>query len=37
MQNSRALEIGVGMFVAGGLAALFMLAMQVSNLSKLFN
>ena len=33
MQNSRALEIGVGMFVAGGLAALFMLAMQVSNLS----
>jgi phospholipid/cholesterol/gamma-HCH transport system substrate-binding protein len=33
MQNSRALEIGVGLFVAGGLAALFMLAMQVSNLS----
>ena len=33
MQNSRAVEIGVGMFVAGGLAALFMLAMQVSNLS----
>ena len=33
MQNSRALEIAVGMFVAGGLAALFMLAMQVSNLS----
>ena len=33
MQNSRTMEIGVGMFVAGGLAALFMLAMQVSNLS----
>jgi len=33
MQNSRLMEIGVGLFVAGGLAALFMLAMQVSNLS----
>jgi phospholipid/cholesterol/gamma-HCH transport system substrate-binding protein len=33
MQNSRAIEIGVGVFIAGGLAALFMLAMQVSNLS----
>ena len=33
MQNSRTVEIGVGLFVAGGLAALFMLAMQVSNLS----
>jgi phospholipid/cholesterol/gamma-HCH transport system substrate-binding protein len=33
MQNSRSMEIGVGLFVAGGLAALFMLAMQVSNLS----
>jgi phospholipid/cholesterol/gamma-HCH transport system substrate-binding protein len=33
MQNSRAMEIAVGLFVAGGLAALFMLAMQVSNLS----
>ena len=33
MQNSRSIEIGVGLFVAGGLAALFMLAMQVSNLS----
>ena len=33
MQDSRAMEIGVGVFVAGGLAALFMLAMQVSNLS----
>jgi len=27
------MEIAVGLFVAGGLAALFMLAMQVSNLS----
>jgi phospholipid/cholesterol/gamma-HCH transport system substrate-binding protein len=33
MQNTRAMEIWVGLFVAGGLAALFMLAMQVSNLS----
>jgi phospholipid/cholesterol/gamma-HCH transport system substrate-binding protein len=33
MQNSRSMEITVGLFVAGGLAALFMLAMQVSNLS----
>ena len=33
MQNSRSMEIAVGLFVAGGLAALFMLAMQVSNLS----
>jgi phospholipid/cholesterol/gamma-HCH transport system substrate-binding protein len=33
MQNTRTMEIGVGLFVAGGLAALFMLAMQVSNLS----
>jgi phospholipid/cholesterol/gamma-HCH transport system substrate-binding protein len=33
MENSRAVEIGVGLFVAGGMAALFMLAMQVSNLS----
>jgi phospholipid/cholesterol/gamma-HCH transport system substrate-binding protein len=33
MYNSRAVEIGVGLFVAAGLAALFMLAMQVSNLS----
>ena len=31
--NSRMVEIGVGLFVALGLAALFMLAMQVSNLS----
>lgn len=31
--NSRLVEIWVGIFVAAGLAALFMLAMQVSNLS----
>jgi phospholipid/cholesterol/gamma-HCH transport system substrate-binding protein len=31
--NSRALEIAVGVFVAAGIAALFMLAMKVSNLS----
>ena len=30
--NNRAIEIGVGLFVAAGIAALFMLAMQVSNL-----
>lgn len=33
MFHSRNVEIWVGIFVAGGLAALFMLAMQVSNLS----
>ncbi len=33
MMHSRSVEIWVGLFVAGGLAALFMLAMQVSNLS----
>lgn len=33
MVQSRAIEIWVGIFVAAGLAALFMLAMQVSNLS----
>jgi phospholipid/cholesterol/gamma-HCH transport system substrate-binding protein len=33
MGNSRVLEIVVGMFVALGIAALFMLAMKVSNLS----
>jgi phospholipid/cholesterol/gamma-HCH transport system substrate-binding protein len=33
MQNTRSMEIAVGLFVAGGLVALFMLAMQVSNLS----
>jgi len=31
--NNRMIEIGVGLFVAAGIAALFMLAMQVSNLS----
>ena len=31
--NTRTVEIGVGLFVAVGIAALFMLAMQVSNLS----
>lgn len=31
--NVRTIEISVGLFVALGLAALFMLAMQVSNLS----
>ncbi|MCW9023588.1 MAG: outer membrane lipid asymmetry maintenance protein MlaD [Gammaproteobacteria bacterium] len=31
--TTRTTEIWVGLFVAGGLAALFMLAMQVSNLS----
>lgn len=33
MMHSRTVEIWVGLFVAAGLAALFMLAMQVSNLS----
>lgn len=33
MQQSRIVEIWVGVFVAAGLAALFMLAMQVSNLN----
>ncbi len=32
MVNSRTLELGVGLFVALGLGALFVLAMQVSNL-----
>jgi phospholipid/cholesterol/gamma-HCH transport system substrate-binding protein len=31
--NTRTVEIGVGVFVALGVAALFMLAMQASNLS----
>ena len=31
--QSRAVEIVVGLFIAAGLAALFMLAMKVSNLS----
>jgi phospholipid/cholesterol/gamma-HCH transport system substrate-binding protein len=33
MTNTRKLEILVGLFVAAGLAALFMLAMKVSNIS----
>jgi phospholipid/cholesterol/gamma-HCH transport system substrate-binding protein len=33
MLHSRTVEIWVGLFVAAGLAALFMLAMQVSNLT----
>lgn len=35
MNTTRKIEILVGLFVAGGLAALFMLAMQVSNLSSI--
>lgn len=35
MERTRVLEIWVGLFVAAGLAALFMLAMKVSNLSTL--
>jgi len=37
MHASRALEIGVGMFVAAGIGALFVLAMKVSNLSAFGN
>jgi phospholipid/cholesterol/gamma-HCH transport system substrate-binding protein len=37
MGNNRVLEIVVGMFVALGIAALFMLAMKVSNLSSFGN
>lgn len=33
MRHSKTTETWVGLFVAGGLAALFMLAMQVSNLT----
>lgn len=33
MSRTRALEIGVGAFMAAGIVALFFLAMQVSNLS----
>ncbi len=33
MMQSRSIEIAVGLFVAAGMAALFMLAMKVSNLS----
>lgn len=35
MKQNKSLEIMVGLFIAAGLAALFMLAMQVSNLSQL--
>lgn len=35
MRQSRTVEIGVGLFVVAGLIALFVLAMQVSNLSSL--
>ena len=34
-ETKQALEITVGLFIAGGLAALFVLAMKVSNLSQL--
>ena len=37
MDRIRAIEVGVGLFVAAGLAALFVLAMQVSNLSAMSN
>jgi len=37
MERIRTIEIGVGLFIAAGLAALFMLAMQVSNLSAMSN
>ncbi|MDE2089045.1 MAG: outer membrane lipid asymmetry maintenance protein MlaD [Gammaproteobacteria bacterium] len=33
MMNTRTVEIVVGLFIAAGLAALFMLAMKVSNLA----
>jgi len=33
--NNRTIEIGVGLFVATGIAALFVLAMQVSNLGSI--
>jgi len=37
MQSSRSVELWVGVLVALGLAALFMLAMKVSNMGDLFN
>ena len=37
MDSTRKIEILVGLFVAAGFAALFMLAMQVSNLSSFQN
>ena len=33
MQNKRAIEIWVGIFIVAGVAALFMLAMKVSNIA----
>ena len=35
--NSRALELAVGLFVAAGFAAMFMMAMKVSNLTSYGN
>jgi phospholipid/cholesterol/gamma-HCH transport system substrate-binding protein len=35
MRQTRSVEIGVGLFMAAGLVALFFLAMQVSNLGSL--
>ena len=35
MRNTRVIEIAVGVFIAAGMAALFLLAMQVSNLSNM--
>lgn len=37
MHNSRAMEIWVGVFVVAGLAALFVLAMRVSNIASFQN
>ncbi len=37
MMQSRTVEIWVGLFIAAGMAALFMLAMQVSNLTLVNN
>lgn len=37
MMHSRTVEIWVGLFIAAGMAALFMLAMQVSNLTVVSN
>jgi phospholipid/cholesterol/gamma-HCH transport system substrate-binding protein len=33
MQNSRVIELWVGLFIVAGIAALFMLAMKVSNIA----
>src|SRR6056300_496421 len=35
MRNTRVIEIAVGIFIAAGMTALFLLAMQVSNLSNM--